>query len=52
MPKSSGPNEKHFQALPYNNFSNTFYEYSQLLKSILPFKLLIYSNVQNRSALK
>ena len=50
--KSSGPNDKHFQGLPYNNFSNTFYEYSQFLRSILPFNLLIYSSVQNRSALK
>ena len=50
--KSSGPNDKHFQGLPYNNFSNTFYEYSKFLRSILPFNLLIYSSVQNRSEIK
>ena len=25
---SSGPSEKHFQGLPYNNFSNNFYGYT------------------------
>ena len=44
--KSSGTNDKHFQGLPCNNFSNPFYWYSQFLRSILPFNLLIYSSAQ------